>query len=138
MWKQAPFISFWKTYYEFSVSLIFCILCLVFVNGPQALHANQGCLKCIWGDFKNIYLLLIKTSLLFHSFYILHKLVNTWKKRGTTKVVLLKGVYISSLFNNLLVSFSLINFNFLLSHTSHFDKKIILSIFTLCILLYFK
>ena len=31
------------------VSLNFCILHLIFVNGPQALYVNAGCLKCILG-----------------------------------------------------------------------------------------
>ena len=47
-------------------------------------------------------------------------------KRGPNKGILLKGVFIPKLLNNLLTSCSLINFNFLLSHTLHFDKSIIL------------
>ena len=32
-----------------SLSLNFCILYLFFVNDPQALYVNPGCLKCISG-----------------------------------------------------------------------------------------
>ena len=40
--------------------------------------------------------------------------------------MLLKEVFIPKLINNPLASCSLINFDFLLSHTAHFDKSIIL------------
>ena len=41
------------------------------------------------------------------------------------KRILLIGVFIPKLLNNPLASCSLINFDFLLSHTAHFDKSII-------------
>ena len=50
-------------------------------------------------------------------------------KRGPTKEVLLKGVFIPKLVNNPLPSCCLVNFDFLLSHTAHFDRSIILPIF---------
>ena len=46
-----------------------------------------------------------------------------------TKGILLIGNFISEVLNNPLTCCSLINFDFLLSHTSHFDKSIILSFF---------
>ena len=41
------------------------------------------------------------------------------------KRILLIGVFIPKLLNNPLASSSLINFDFLLPHTAHFDKSII-------------
>ena len=46
-------------------------------------------------------------------------------------MILFKGVFIPKLLNNPLASCSLINFHFLLSHTEHFDKSIILPFFVL-------
>ena len=93
----------------------FCILALIFVIGPQALSVNPGCL--------------IKSCLLFHSFYILHQLANTSKtKQDPLKEFYLK-VFIAKLLINLVTSLYLINFNFLPSHTSHFDKRFILPFF---------
>ena len=51
------------------------------------------------------------------------------KQRGPTKRNLLKCFFITKLLNNPLASCSLINLNFLLSHTAHFDKSIILPFF---------
>ena len=51
------------------------------------------------------------------------------KKRGPTKGILLKGVFVSQLLNNPLASW--INYHFLLSHTAYFDKSIILPFFVL-------
>ena len=50
-------------------------------------------------------------------------------KRESTREILLKGFFISKLLNNQLASCSLINFDFLLSHTAHFDKSSIRPIF---------
>ena len=50
---------------------------------------------------------------------------------GMYSMYLLKGVFIPKLLNNLLASCSLINFDFLLSHTADFDKSIILLFFVL-------
>ena len=38
-----------KTYRESLISINFCILCLFFVDDPQALYVNPDCLKCISG-----------------------------------------------------------------------------------------
>ena len=43
------------------------------------------------------------------------------EKRGPTKGILLRGVFISKLLNNLLDFRSLLNVHFLLSHTALFD-----------------
>ena len=43
--------------------------------------------------------------------------------------MLLKGIFIPKLINNPLAFCSLINLDFLLSHTVHFDKSIILPLF---------
>ena len=45
--------------------------------------------------------------------------------------MLLKGVFIPKLLKNPLASCSFVNFDFLLSHTVHFDKSIILTCFVL-------
>ena len=41
------------------------------------------------------------------------------------KEFLLKGAFILKLLNNPLASYCLINFDFVLSHTAHFDRSII-------------
>ena len=46
-----------------------------------------------------------------------------------TKGILLKGFFIPKILNSPLASFSLININFLVSHTTHFDKIISFPIF---------
>ena len=46
--------------------------------------------------------------------------------RGLTKGILLKGVFIPKLLNKLLLSWSLISFDIVLSNTLHFYKNIIL------------
>ena len=55
-------------------------------------------------------------------------------------MVLLKSVFIPMLLNNPIASFSLINLNFLILHTAHFDQTIIPRFlgFYLVFLLYFK
>ena len=58
---------------------------------------------------------------------MLYGLANTSK----VKEILLKGVCFPELLNNPIASYSLINFNFSLSHTAHFDKGIILPFFAL-------
>ena len=45
------------------------------------------------------------------------------------KIILFKGFFIPKLLNNVLASGSLINFDFLLSHTTYFDKSNILQLF---------
>ena len=60
-------------------------------------------------------------------------------KRGPTKEILLKEVFIPKLLNNPLAFCLLINFDFSLSHTAHSDKSVILPFFvfkTFGILLY--
>ena len=52
-------------------------------------------------------------------------------QKWTYKYILLKGAFIPKVLNNPLTSCYLINFDFLLSHTSHFDKIIILLFFVL-------
>ena len=48
-WKQALSSFFWLTYLEAPVSLNIYILSLFFLNGPEVLFVNPGCLKCISG-----------------------------------------------------------------------------------------
>ena len=50
-------------------------------------------------------------------------------KRRPATGILLKGALIPKLRNYPLASCSLVNFDFLLSHTAHFDKSIILPFF---------
>ena len=57
---------------------------------------------------------------LFTISFLLHLVLN---KRGPTKGTLLKGAFIPKLLNNPLASCCLINFDFLLSQTAHFDKR---------------
>ena len=52
-------------------------------------------------------------------------------KRGPAEKILLKGVFIPKLLNNPLVSWCLINFDFLILHTVHYDKRIIHPYFNL-------
>ena len=49
--KQALFNYFPEMYRESPVSLNlnFWILCLLFINGPQALYVNSDCFKCVSG-----------------------------------------------------------------------------------------
>ena len=61
--------------------------------------------------------MLIKTCLLFDSIYTLNK-------RGPTKRILLKDVFIPKLLINPIVSCSLISTDVLLSRGAHFDKFI--------------
>ena len=59
-------------------------------------------------------------------------LFNTIKKRDPAKAILLKGVLIPKLPNNPLAFCSLVNFDFLLSHTAYFDKSVIFQVFFPC------
>ena len=130
LWKQALsiffFFFFWQIYLESPVSVFF--LCC-FVKDLQVLYVNPSYLKCI-SDInsspanKNLF----TTSFILYLVLTCSYLSN---KRGATKSILLKGVFIPKLLNNPLVSCSLINFYFVLSHTAHFDKNIILSFFVL-------
>ena len=64
----------------------------------------------------------------FSHFISCVNLFNTIKtEEDLLKGFYLKGVFIPKLPNNLLASCSLTNFNFLLSHTAHFDKSIFFS-----------
>ena len=48
-WRQALSSSFWGIYHESPVSLNLCTLSLFFVNDPQVLYVDPGCLKYISG-----------------------------------------------------------------------------------------
>ena len=48
---------------------------------------------------------------------------STYKKRGPNKGIPRKGVFIPKLLYNPTASYCLINFDFLLSNTAHFDTK---------------
>ena len=88
-WKQALSSYFLKLYCESSVSLSFWILSFFFVNGPQALYVNQGCLKCISGiNLSPVYKNLLTIS--FILYLVLTWLTNTIK----TKEDLLKEFYL--------------------------------------------
>ena len=104
----------------YRVSLNYWILSLFFVNGPQTLDVNLSCLKCI----SDISLLPANKNLLTISFILYFQ-----NKRGPTKGIVLKRIFIPKLLNNPLAFYCLINFDFLLSHTAHFDKRIILLFF---------
>ena len=96
----------------------FFIRSLFFLNGPQALYANLGCLKCISG----INLSPTNKKLQTISF-ILYLLLTCWiplNRRRPNKGILFNNVFIPKLLNNPLASYSLTNFDFLLSHTLHF------------------
>ena len=72
----------------------------------------------------------------FRHKFILHlpciNFFNTIKtKEELQKEFFLKGVFISKLLNNPLASCCLINVDFVLSNTAHFDKSIILPFFVL-------
>ena len=51
--------------------------------------------------------------------------------RGTTKRILLIGAFIPKLLENRLASCCLINLGFIISHTAHFDKIIIVPFFSI-------
>ena len=89
----------WISYF-----LIFLYSLFVFVNGPQAWYVNPDCLKCISGKS-----LSPANKKLFTISFILYY----WHKRGPTKAISLKAVFIPKLPNNPLASSSLINFDLL-------------------------
>ena len=60
-----------------------------------------------------------------------------YSKRGPNKEILVKGVFVPKLLNNPIASYALKNFDFLLSHTAHFDKSIIVPFFVLKILYFY-
>ena len=103
------------------------------MNGPQVLHVNSGCLKCL-SD--------INLSLAIRSLFTIAFILYFQKKIFAMFESLRIGTFVTvNLHNNILASCSLINFNVLLSHTVHFDKIIILPVlvsttfgfFTFCI-----
>ena len=118
-------LLFLKFLYSF---FVFCKWCT---------YVNMGCLKCISGinlspANKNLFTI---SSILY---VVLTWLI--WNKRGPTKWILLTGVFVPKPLKNRLASCSLINLGFLLTHSAHFDKGIILPffvfttwIFTFCI-----
>ena len=93
-------------------------------------YINPGYLKCISGinlspAYKNLFTISLVLYLVLTCFILL-----TQKRTYRTNfTILLKDVFIPKLFNNPLVFCSFINFEFLLSHTAHFDKSIILPFF---------
>ena len=88
----------------------------VFVNGPQALYVNPGCLKFIWG----INVSLGNKNLLTISFilYLVLTCLILPKQRGPAEGIWLKGFFIPKVLNNQLASCCLINLDFLLPHTT--------------------
>ena len=91
------------------------------VNDPQALFVNPGCLKCISGI--NLYPAIKKMFTISFFQYLVLTCLMLLNNLGPTKGILLKGVFIPKLLNNPLASCCLINFDYLLSHTAHFDKS---------------
>ena len=97
-------ISRISCFFKFFYSLFF------FVNGPQALYVNLGCLKFISGinlfhANKNLFTISFILNLVLTCLVLL-------KEMEPTKGILLKGVFIPKLLNNPLASCSLINFDF--------------------------
>ena len=107
-------------------------LYLFFVNDRQALYENPSCLKCILGiSLSPAYKKFFTISFIL---YIL--LLYLENKTGPTKEILLKGVFIPKLLNIPLAFYSLINFDFLLSHTAHSDKTIIFPFYLLALFVF--
>ena len=83
---------------------------MFFVNDPQALYGNPGCLKMHFSinlfhankNFVNYFIHFICIDLI---------------------VPIRKGVFIPKLLYNPIASYCLINFDFLLSNTAHFDTE---------------
>ena len=100
-----------------SYLFIFFIFYLFLVNGPIALYVNPGCFKCIPG----INLSLANKDLFTIVFivYFENKVFIIGKSLRIGPSIPIK------LINNHLACCSLINFDFLLLQTTHFDKNII-------------
>ena len=77
------------------VSLKFCILSLIFVNGPQALYINPGCLKWISG----INISPVNKKLLNYFIHFLYGINLSIPCQYPTKEILFKR-FISKLINN--------------------------------------
>ena len=111
-----------QTYFDRHIwSLLFlCIfvIFLCFFYGTQVLNVNSGCLSYI----SNINLSPAKKNLLIIAFIFSYSQDRVSPNNGT----LLIGILIPNQLNNTLASRSLINFDFLLVHTVHFDQSIIL------------
>ena len=82
------------------------------INGPHALYVNPGCLEYISGV--NLYP--ANKNFLTISFILISS-----NKTKPNKGILFKGAFVPKLFNNLIASCCLIHFDFLLSHTTHFN-----------------
>ena len=89
------------------------------------------CLKLKPFIYKNTSSCKYCTLLILYFIYFIPciNLFNTLNKIGLTKGVSPNDVFIAKLRNNPLASCSLMYFNFLLLHTAHFDKSIILPFF---------
>ena len=110
---------------QFLLINIFWISCFFKLNYPLFIFIfSEWCTSAI--DAETVlnaflawfYLLLIKLCLLLHSFH-------TFKNKifAMGKSLKIEALIPTSLINNPLVSFSLINFDFLLPHAAHFHKK---------------
>ena len=98
------------------VSLNFWILFLLFVNCPQVLHVNLGCLKCISGinlspPNKKLFPISFILYLVLTCLMLLKQKRTYWRN--------LKDVFIPKIHNNPLNSCCLINFDFFYYHTLH-------------------
>ena len=93
------------------------------MNGPQALFVNPGCFKCIAGT---------NLSPANKSLFTIAFILYFWNKVLIIGKSLRIGTFVPvNLLNTPLDSCSLINFDFLLSHPAHYDKKCYSSVFSL-------
>ena len=97
----------------------FFIFPLFLENVPQALYVNPGCLQC--SSRKNL------SSSNTHLF-VISFILYSYNKRGPTKGIWRRWISPKLLINPL-ASCSFLNFDFLQSHTAHFDKDIIFPFF---------
>ena len=110
--------------------LSFSILSFIFVNGPEALYLNSGCLRCVSGMIVSP----VNTNLIIITF-IFYSLKT---KYHPIIVSFLKDALTLNWLNSPLASGFFINLDFLLVHTAHFNKSIYFTLLvfeTLCFLL---